>query len=196
MSWYKENIRFDRPLKSVKVSAWLEPEIPKSEYDDAIEKAYQKGKEDAEDHFKLQLAEQRQEMVAYQTDLLDRIEKDVEDSVTDALNRIPKIIFALTERVLDGVKLDGEAVEKLMQPLLEEFSHHEGEQLQVYLSEKDFDTFEKYRDSGKADNYHRTTFHKDSDLKPKDCMLRSRFGLLDARLSTKLTKIYSEFDKQ
>jgi len=132
---------------------------------------------------------------------------------------LPELVVNLFHHVLPGVQIDGNAVEKLVLSLIDEFSD-ETESLDVYLCPDDLNLLKAFNkpesngdkqpqsdqndgfanaisgifdnldgDDSLLPNYPNVSFHEDSSLSSGDCQIKSRFGLLDGRIATKLRRI-------
>jgi|GEM_PF-2731015 len=187
-------IRFSKPLKGVSISYWGDAPIPLNEAQASVDDAYHRGRDEVTEFYESQLADQRQEIIAYQNNTLDQMLRQVQQFVSEAQDRIPSIVFALVERILGGVKLDQEQVAQLVENIIDEFSHHEGEELEIRLNIEDHKKFKEYCAEGSEISLKHISVEPDKNLLPMDVMVRSRFGLLDARLVTKLNKLKNEID--
>ena len=49
-------------------------------------------------------------------------------------------------------------------------------------------------DDSLIEGYPNVKFHQDDSLLPGDCQVKSRYGLLDGRISTKLRKVRQELN--
>ena len=135
--------------------------------------------------------------------------------------RLPDLVIGIAERVLGQVNLDGEGIEQLVKSMIGEFAD-ENEKLEVYLNPQDLDllkglrrtedisdTSDEENDEGFASaiagifdglegddallsEYPEVKFFVDDSLENGDCQIKSRFGLLDGRIATKLRKIEEE----
>ena len=159
-----------------------------------------------------------------QTDLLAVVQQKVEGVLAELDRRLPDIVMGLAERVLGQTSLDRDTVENIVKNLVAEFSG-EDEKLEVYLSPDDLKLLKAFvredvpapiqddEEGGFADaiagifegldgddalleGYPNVTFHEDPTLSPGDCQIRSRFGLLDGRMATKLRKIEADLKEQ
>jgi flagellar biosynthesis/type III secretory pathway protein FliH len=134
---------------------------------------------------------------------------------------LPDLVIGIAERVLGQVKLDGEGIEQLVKSMIAEFAD-EDEKLEVFLNAKDLELLKGLRrtedDSDSSSNedeegfasaiagifdgldgddallseYPEVKFFTDDSLESGDCQIKSRFGLLDGRIATKLRKIEEE----
>ena len=128
---------------------------------------------------------------------------------------------SIVERVLPEVNIDGDQVKSIVVSMIEEFSNGE-EKLDVFLCKKDLDLLKALSntanevsdddtddgfasaiagifdglegDDSLIDGYPNVKFHQDDSLLPGDCQVKSRYGLLDGRISTKLRKVHQELN--
>ena len=136
-------------------------------------------------------------------------------------NRLPDLVVGLAERLLGQITLERDHVEKIVLAMVSEFSG-EDEKLEVYLCPQDFHLLKAVADPEKAsienenqeesgfasaiagifdgidgddallEGYPNVKFFEDPSLNSGDCQIKSRFGLLDGRISTKIRKIEDE----
>ena len=133
-------------------------------------------------------------------------------------------MIGLAERVLGQTPLDRAAIENIVKGLVAEFSG-EDEKLEAYLCPEDlkllkaFDREESAEvpseeeeegfasaiagifdgldgDDALLEGYPNVTFHEDPTLSRGDCQIKSRFGLLDGRIATKLRKIEADLKEE
>jgi len=178
----------------VSISYWGDAPIPLNEAQAAVDDAYHRGRDEVTEFYESQLSDQRQEIISYQNNTLDQMTSQVSAFISEAQDRIPSIVFALLERVLAGVRLDREQLMQLIENIIEEFSHHEGEELEIYLNVEDYQKFKEYRDEAGETGFKHITVEPDKNLLPMDVVVRSRFGVLDATIATKLAKLKNELE--
>ena len=141
----------------------------------------------------------------------------------ELITRLPDLTLALAERVLGEVPLDREVIVGIITNLIGEFAT-EDEKLEIYLCPEDLKLLkagdklaaEKEEESPSTDDfsaamaglfdglggddallegYPNVVFHEDAELSPGDCQIKSRFGLVDGRVLTKLGKIAEELSE-
>ena len=119
---------------------------------------------------------------------------------------------SIVERVLPEVNIDGDQVKSVVVSMIEEFSNEE--KLDVFLCKKDLDLLKALSntanevsdddtddgfasaiagdglegDDSLIDGYPNVKFHQDDSLLPGDCQVKSRYGLLDGRISKSFVK--------
>ncbi len=124
--------------------------------------------------------------------VLNVIRADYEKLVKDVSGRLPDLVIAVAKRVLSSVTLEREQVEAIVTEALKE-SGTEGEELEVYLSEGDYKLL-MGGEEGVEGRYPDIKFVSDVKLKSGDCLVKSRFGLIDARVDTKLKQIRQDLE--
>lgn len=189
MSSSRHSLILREPLTGVRVRYAGPPPVAGLQAQADAQAAYERGKQEAGTFHNRQLAEQREEIVAHQKQVLQHMDRQVESLVREVQQRLPALLFALVERVLEGVELTGSQVSQLVESVLQEYAHHEGEILDIYLSPEDLRRLKDYQSEVGENPSPHLTFHADTKLKCGDCQIRSRFGLLDARLATRVAKL-------
>jgi len=162
----------------------------------------------------------RSEFGQRQEEILAGMQKQFSEMAQELIQRLPELTLALSERVLGEIRLDRDAVVGIVTNAIGEFAT-EDEKLEVYLCPDDLKVLkagdklaaEKPADVSEADDfsgaiaglfeglggddsllegYPNVVFHEDPELGPGDCLVKSRFGLVDGRILTKLGKVAEE----
>jgi flagellar biosynthesis/type III secretory pathway protein FliH len=153
--------------------------------------------------------------------LLSAIQTKVDGVLEELDRRLPDLVIGIAERVLGQTPLDRETVEAIIKNMVAEFSNDD-EKLEVYLCADDLNLLKAFarddepastegegEESGFAgaiagifegldgddallEGYPNVSFHEDPTLSRGDCQIKSRFGLLDGRVATKLRKFETE----
>ncbi len=217
MSFSKE-IFFTTAPKGFKVTHLGLPDIPFKEASDRAELEHTRGVNESKAKFTKELSVLREELAERQSSLLSLIQQNAEHVLSELENRLPDLVIGLFDRVLPGVELSRDNVESIVRSLIKEFSD-EDESLEVFLSPGDLDLLKGLSDatrqsdasaneqedgfasaiSGIFDNLDgddsllpdlpNVRFHGDPSLASGDCQIKSRFGLLDGRIATKLRRV-------
>ncbi len=218
---YSRAIRFAEAPKGVTVSFVGEPPVPAGESAERVRRAHEQGKAEASAFYQAEIQKLRAEFAHRQAELLASMEQRSASTLAELDRRLPDVVLGLAERVIGQTTLDGEAVAGLVKQLVAEFSG-EDEQLEVYLCPADLTLLKGFArkddpapapqeegeggfagaiagifdglegDDSLLEGYANLTFHEDPSLGPGDCQIKSRFGLLDGRIATKLRKIETE----
>ena len=218
---FSKSISFPVPPSGFKVSFIGKPDIPLEKSSAASTESYNRGKAEATSFYQAEIKKLREELATQQRHLLDKINQKVVSTLGELNVRLPDLVIGIAERVLGQVNLDGEGIEQLVKSMIGEFAD-ENEKLEVYLNPQDLDLLKGLRrtenTSNKSDEekdegfasaiagifdglegddallseYPEVKFFVDDSLESGDCQIKSRFGLLDGRIATKLRKIEEE----
>lgn len=218
---FSKSISFPVPPSGFKVSFIGKPDIPLEKSSAASTESYNRGKAEATSFYQAEIKKLREELATQQRHLFDKINQKVVSTLGELNVRLPDLVIGIAERVLGQVNLDGEGIEQLVKSMIGEFAD-ENEKLEVYLNPQDLDLLKGLRrtenTSNKSDEendegfasaiagifdglegddallseYPEVKFFVDDSLESGDCQIKSRFGLLDGRIATKLRKIEEE----
>jgi flagellar biosynthesis/type III secretory pathway protein FliH len=187
-------VHFSRPLRGVKVVGARTSPTPRftaTELEAARQESYQRGCVDTSALMEQHLVEQREEILHLQDKTFTNLvtgSKDLADQLRQAL---PQLTLEAVRRVLANIEIDYGLVERLVDELLAEIC--EGRQpIEVSLSAHDLGLIEG-NDQHFRDKFPEIEFRLDSGLEAGDCIVRSRHGAIDGRLSTKLKTVERAF---
>ena len=135
-----------------------------------------------------------QQMVEFRSDVeqlghgifskLGALEPTLLAQLRDAL---PTLALEIAHRLLAGYEPPAEVISKLCEEALGEL-FPERENLELAVAPRDAALLEKLH-PGWLDRYPGLRIRAEASLQSGDCQVRSRFGLTDARLQTKLTAL-------
>ena len=218
---FSKSIPFPVPPSGFKVSFIGKPDIPVEQFSSANTESYNRGKSEATSFYQTEIKKLREEIATQQGQLLGEINQRVVSTVEELNKRLPDLAIGIAERVLGQIKLDGQGIEQLVKSMIGEFAD-ENEKLEVYLNPQDLDLLKGLRrtenaseapdeeneegfasaiagifdglegDDALLSEYPEVKFFVDDSLESGDCQIKSRFGLLDGRVATKLRKIEEE----
>lgn len=180
-------VRFDRPLRDAGLAGrqgrfYTEAEIA------AVENAaYQRGLREAAVAAEQQLAAVRQEAAGLAEGVLKRLEDADARLAEQVRDGIPSLALDLAKRLLAGYEPAPEIIARLCHEALSGI-FPERDNLELSLSARDAGILESLR-PGWLPQYPGLRIRVDAGLRPGDCQVRSRFGLTDARLETKLAAL-------
>lgn len=181
-------IRLTLPLRGVRLSARRPPRLyTGEEMEKACAAARQEGHEEASKLQQVQLGEHRAEMVQLQDGAL-RALRDQHEALAGQFRRtLPELALDIARHLLADLELDGAAIARIVEDTLAEVvPGREG--LTVLLNERDLALLEK-TDAAFRARHPDMAFRADASLRSGDCVVRSRFGEIDARLDTKLRNV-------
>jgi len=218
---YSKTISFPRPPQGFSVISVEHPAVPLVEVTENKKKSYEQGKQEATDFYLKEIKKLREDYANRQHALLGSIQQKIDDVLNELNSRLPKLVVNTTERVLGNVKLDAEMIQSLVKSMIEDFNDDQ-ESLEVFLSQDDLGLLKSLSDKDKEavsanadqeegfasaiagifdgidgddallEGYPNVKFFEDASLKSGDCQVKSRFGLLDGRIATKLRRLEEE----
>jgi flagellar assembly protein FliH len=180
-------ITFDRPLVGAAIPGQAGRYLSESELAARDEAAYARGVDAARS-----LADQ--EMVEFRADIqrlsdgvfskLQNLEPSLVNELRDAL---PGLAVDIARRLLAGYEPPAEVISKICEEALAEI-FPERDHLELVVSPRDAALLEKLNPDW-LQRYPGLRIRAEATLSPGDCQIRSRFGLTDARMDTKLTAL-------
>lgn len=180
-------VSFDRPLRGAGVVGQAGRFLSEAELAEREEAAYQRGVDAAR-----QLADQ--ELVEFRADI-QRLSEGVfgqlstlEPAMTAQLREaLPGLALELARRLLAGYEPPAEVISNICEEALTEI-FPERENLELLVSPRDAALLQKLNPDWLT-RYPGLKLRPEASLTPGDCQVRSRFGLTDARMQTKLNAL-------
>ena len=154
------------------------------EIETAKRDAYRRGSEEATRLLERQMIEQRSEMVALQSQTFAALAEQHAALAQQVREVVPELVIEAVARVLANTEFDREAVVRIANDLLAEVAPGR-EQVELQLAPRDLELIAGYEE-GFREKHPAIVFHANPDLRPGDCTVHSRFGMIDGRLATKL----------
>ena len=161
--------------------------VPLEEHQAACEAFYRQGFQEANDHLAQQILEQRAELAQLQDALFISLSKQHESLAAQVSETLPDLAIEIVQRVLAGMKPDREAVERLLAETLAEIAPGSTD-VEVFLSASDLELVDRLMKDYEH-KYPGIKLTADPELTPGDCRAKSRFGMIDARVFTKLQNV-------
>lgn len=171
-----------KPLRAV---TFAQPERAYSEVElqAAINEAYERGRAEAEASFH----QERVAVLEEQKQILQKLAQHHETLVADFYRLFPEAVSEAVAKVLAGFEPNEQQLVRIVSELIAE-AHPKSGGLEIFLSERDIEIF-RSSEAQFEQKYPGICFVADPDLQPGDAMVRSRFGTMDGRISTKLKKL-------
>ncbi len=177
-------IAFDRPLTGAVLPGKGGRTITEAELATRTEEAYRKGVDATREMMDQKMVEMRVDMEQLSDGVLRKLpglEAALLEQIREAL---PALANDIARRLLAGYEPPAEIVSRLCHEALEQlFPERDG--LELSLCPRDAELLEQINPEWRA-RYPGLRIKQDANLAPGDCQVRSRFGLTDARQSTKL----------
>ncbi len=182
---FAELISFDRPLKAVATHDQRGRTYSEAELSVQTEQAYNSGVDAARAAADQQMVELRTEIEQLSDGVLRKL-SDLETALLAQLrDALPGLAVEISRRLLAGYEPSADIVSNLCEEALAEL-FPERDNLELAVSPRDAALLEQLK-PGWMERYPALRIRVDHGLGPGDCQVRSRFGLTDARLQTKLT---------
>lgn len=184
---YAKLIPFDRRLVSVAIAGQAGRHYSESELAAREEAAYQRGVDATRTLADQQMVEFRADIEQLSEGVFKKLSGIEPMLVAQLREALPALALDLARRLLAGYEPPAEVVSRICEEALNEI-FPERENLELAVAPRDAALLEKLNPDWLR-RYPGLRIHADAALKPGDCLVRSRFGLTDARLQTKLTAL-------
>ncbi|MEI8292726.1 MAG: FliH/SctL family protein [bacterium] len=171
----------------VMVEEEVDNSVSLEDHEAACQEAYNSGFQDATDALTRQIAEQRAEVAQLQDSVFKSIAAQSETLVNEVHQILPDLILEVTHRVLAGFKPDVDHVRNIISETLAEVAPGSTD-VEIRLHPHDL-ALVRGMDTELDQKYPGLKFIGDPELAPGDCLAKSRFGMIDARLLTKLQNV-------
>jgi flagellar assembly protein FliH len=182
-------VPFDRPLAGAAL-AGQSRRIDEREIAAMRAAAYQEGADAARAFADQQMVDLRHGLQELQDGLLNRLAGAEAAIVSQLQNALPALALDLARQLLAGYEPPAEVVQRHCREVLEAL-YPERENLELIICTRDAELLEKLNPCWSA-QYPGLRITSDVSLSPGDCQVRSRFGITDARISSKLETLERE----
>jgi flagellar assembly protein FliH len=177
-------IAFDRPLAGAVAPGSPGRLCDETELAEKVQEAYRKGVDDTRGSADQQMVEFRAEMERLSDGVLKKL-AEVEPAMTLQLrDALPGLALEIARRLLAGFEPPPEVIARFCHEALSQiFPEQDG--LELSLSPRDAEELGKLNPDW-LQRYPGLRIRADASLESGDCLVRSRFGLIDGRRQTKL----------
>ncbi len=181
-------IKLSKSLKAIYLAGSKpRPTFTEEELEAAKREAYHRGSEDAARLIERQMFEQRSEILHLQTETFTAVAQQHAALVQQLHDMLPELAMEALARILATTEIDRDTVLRISRDLLSEIAPGR-EQVEVQLAPRDLELIAGYEESFR-ERHPAIAFCADPELTPGDCVVRSRFGIVDGRLATKLRTV-------
>lgn len=182
-------IHLRKPITGLKVT-YFGPEPIKAEQSAELEKqAYERGKLEAEEVCKRQILQARKEMSQLQNEVLASIQNRFNEFSDQFDQQLPDLVLAIVGKIWEGLKLDRPAILSAIDATLAQVGSNT-ENLVLKLSSEDAALLQE-TETFKT-RFPDIVIETDSELRSGDVIIKSRFGLIDSRIATKIRRVEEE----
>lgn len=184
---YAKLVPFDRPLASAVLPGQKGCFLNESEISSREDNAYQRGVDAARAKVDQQMVEFRADMQHLGDGIFQKLSNLEPTLVNQLREALPSLALEIARRLLAGYEPPPEVIARLCEEALGEL-FPERENLELVVSTRDAALLEKLHPAWLA-RYPGLRMRAEPSFAPGDCQVRSRFGLTDARLQTKLSSL-------
>lgn len=184
---YAKLIPFDRRLTNVVVAGQAGRSYSETEVTAREEAAYQRGVDATRTLADQQMVEFRADIEALSEGVFKNVSGLEPLLVAQLRQALPGLALDIARRLLAGYEPPAEVISRICEEALSEI-FPERENLELSLAARDADLLEKLNPDWLR-RYPGLRLRPDANLQPGDCVVRSRFGLTDARVQTKLAAL-------
>jgi flagellar biosynthesis/type III secretory pathway protein FliH len=181
-------VRLAAPLRRISLDrAEIDAAAERDEREAMRKAAYQQGFEDASSFHNQQLVEQREDVIRLQEETFNAISEQHAAQLDELRALLPDLVMEMTRRVLSGLEPDRGRIERTVAEVLAEMVPG-ARDVEIALHPADKELLGQF-DPQFEEKYPGLRFIGDPNLKVGDCMMRSRYGIVDGRLETKLDNL-------
>ncbi len=177
-------ITFNQPLLSAKIKSGLGAYVTTVDLDSRLKVSYEEGYSAARTEANVQIVELRADMQRLSDEVLQKLAQSEAQLIAQLRAALPDLAIDISKRLLAGYTPSAEVIEAIAQETLSQL-YPEKESLELYLCPRDAKLLETANPDWKA-RYTKLTIIADENLSSGDCVVRSRFGVTDARVASKL----------
>ncbi len=186
---FSKLVPFDRPLQGVSAPGQGSRTFSESEIVQREQVAYQRGVDASRGLADQQMVEIRADLEQLSDGLFTKLAGIEPVLLAQLRDALPSLAMDLARRLLAGFEPSAEQISLLCEEALTSL-HPERENLELAVSVRDAALLEKLTPAW-MQRYPGLRIRPEAHLVPGDCLVRSRFGLSDARLQTKLAALQS-----
>jgi flagellar assembly protein FliH len=187
-------IPFDRPLVSAAIPGQAGRFCSESELADREEAAYARGVDAARGLADQQMVDMRADIGSLSEGVFRKLSSLEPELLSQLRDALPNLAVDLARRLLAGYEPTPEVVTRVCEEALAEI-FPERENLELVVSPRDAALLQE-TNPDLLQRYPGLRIRGDATLSHGDCMVRSRFGLTDARIETKLNALQSSLAPQ
>jgi flagellar assembly protein FliH len=180
-------IAFDRALKGVSVAGKNGKFCSEAELAARDEAAYRRGIDAARALADQQMVEFRADIEQLSDGVFRKVSEVESTLVAQLREALPGLALELARRLLAGYEPPAEVVSSICEEALSEI-FPERENIELQLAPRDAALLEKLNPAWMR-RYPGLRLVAEASMSPGDCQLRSRFGVTDARIETKLAAL-------
>jgi flagellar assembly protein FliH len=189
MKW-SDSIILDQPLRDVRQLTKAPAQDWEAHLREREEAAYQNGRRDGERALSEQLLQQRNEMVELQNGVVDSLQRTLPQMIQEAESTLIALALESAQKIIAGLPVDSQMVEAVVREALRQVE--DTAEIVIQLHPDDLALLRKH-ESPLLKGLPETgplRFTGASEVTRGGCIVRTRFGMIDARRETKLEQLH------
>jgi len=188
---FPESISFTSALADVRL-AKPAPAQEAAVVDDSAERekaAYERGRQEGEAALREQLIAQRNEMAALLHGVIDSLQKTVPQLVHETESALIQLALESAQKIVAGMPVNPKLVESVVREALQQVE--DTAEVVIQLHPDDLALLQKHKSDvlKPSPNSKPLQFSSSAEVTRGGCLLRTRFGIIDARRETKLDQL-------
>lgn len=184
----KASLSFIAPLKFVHLAG--QGKLPRFSAEDMVqtrEEARQEASEAVTQAYDDQITKLKTDVSAIVERILSEIVHKHEEALEQMRTLLPSLVHEAMSRVVSGITWEENAIKGVVLDLLAEVAPG-AENVEVQLCRADLARMEKFQPQLRQ-KFPTLQFSANDELGAGDCMVRTRFGVLDGRMATKIESV-------
>jgi len=187
---FSESITFTSALADLRLTK--PAPAPDATVDDAAERekaAYERGRHDGEIALREQLIAQRNEMAALLNGVIDSLQKTVPQLVHETESALIQLALESAQKIVAGMPVNPKLVESIVREALQQVE--DTAEVVIQLHPEDLALLQKHKSDvlKPPPNSKPLQFSSSAEVTRGGCLIRTRFGVIDARRETKLGQL-------
>lgn len=188
MKWSR-TIQFSQPVRDVAISRPNQGPDLTTVLREREEKAYARGLVEGEQRLGAQLLQQRNELIQLHNGVLNSLEQAVSQAVRDAESGLIEIAFTVAQKIIAEIPINLEVVEANIRSAIAQAK--EATEFFIHLHPEDLELLQRHTSEllasgGRQEKMH---FLAASEVGRGGCLVRTKFGIIDARRETRLERV-------
>jgi len=187
---FSESISFTSALVDVRLAKPASAQDSPVDDDAEREKAaYERGRHEGEIALREQLIAQRNEMAALLNGVIDSLQKTVPQLVHETESALIQLALESAQKIVAGMPVNPKLVESIVREALQQVE--DTAEVVIQLHPEDLALLQKHKSDvlKPPPNSKPLQFSSSAEVTRGGCLLRTRFGVIDARRETKLDQL-------
>jgi flagellar assembly protein FliH len=181
------------PLKSLLCDVrMVKPSPAQDLIDHAAEReeaAYERGRHEGENALREQLISQRNEMASLLNGVIESLRNTIPQLVQETENALIQLALESAQKIVAGMPIDPNVVDAVVREALQQVE--DNTEVTVQLHPEDLALIQKHKSDvlKTASGVKPLQFAASAEVTRGGCLVRTRFGIIDARRETKLDQL-------